>query len=942
MVHKGQVIQVRLLGPVDILIDQEPRQVSGLRRRALLATLALCSGQIVSTSRLISVVWPRKPPASGNTLQSHMSYLRVDLGDRALIRARPPGYVLDLGDDGTDVQTAERLLREGQQAADPVDRVRQLRAALALWRGRPLADVVGLEWLDEQAERLDLLCGKIKRSLVEARIAAGEHATLVPDLEEMTADHPLDEPVHAQLMLALYRADRQADALAAYERLRGSLAEQLGIDPSQKLRDLRTAILRQDRALDAPAPAAAQALATTAEPGSETPVWPGVVPAQLPPAVPAFAGRAAELADLDALVEGAMREGQPQSRPGRPAAMVISAVSGTAGVGKTALAVHWAHRVAAQFPDGQLYANLRGFDPGGAAEPGEAVRGFLDALGVPAARVPEGLPAQAGLYRSLLAGKRLLVVLDNARDAEQVRPLLPGAPGCLAVVTSRDRLAGLVATAGAVPLALDLLSAADARDLLTRRLGAERVAAEPGAVIDIIARCSRLPLALSIAAARAATSPGFPLAAVAAELGEADRALDSFDGADRATDMRAVFSWSCRTLSRDAARMFRLLSLHPGPGITTGAAASLTAVPPGRARTLLAELTRAHLLAEHSPGRYAFHDLLRAYAAEQAQAGDSNDERSAAVHRVLEHYVHTAQGAAAVMEPVASQISLAPPRPGVIADAPATAEDALRWFTAEHTALLAAVQLAAAQGFHVCAWQLAWTLTAFHLRRGLWADQALACHAGLCAARQIGDKTGEAHALLGLAVGLARSGRFDAADPYFQQALQHFEEVGDYARQALIEENRIWLAERQQRPADMLTHSLRALELYRAAGHRVGQATAANDIGWSHALLGSYQQAITYCQRGLAASQELGERNGQASSWDSLGFVQHRLGNHLRSVQCYQRAIDIYRDLGDLFNEADSLCSLGDVHQSQGELDAARRAWSDALRIFGEIGHPDG
>jgi len=481
-----------------------------------------------------------------------------------------------LSNDGTDVREVERLLRQAPQSPEPAEVARGLHRALNLWRGRPLADVTGVAWLEEQAERLDLLWLRVRQALSEARLAAGEHAQLVPELEQIAADHPLDERVHGQLMLALYRSGRQADALAVYHRLRHTLDEELGIDPGQALRDLETAILRQDPALSAPA-----AAATLAAP-------PAPVPAQLPSAVPAFTGRTAELARLDALAgldAGAAGAGLG---PATPATVAICAVSGTAGVGKTALAVHWAHRVAGRFPDAQLYVNLRGFDPAGAAlDPGQALRGFLDAFGVPTARIPADLDAQAGLYRSLLAGKRVLVVLDNARSAEQVRPLLPGAPGCLAIVTSRDQLAGLVATEGARPLALDLLTAADARKLLVRRLGADRAVGEPEAVEAIITACARLPLALTIAAARAATSPGFPLAAIAAELQESGSALDPVDGGDLATDVRAVFSWSYHALSAGAARLFRLLGLHPGPDIPITGAASLAGIPPGQARTVL-------------------------------------------------------------------------------------------------------------------------------------------------------------------------------------------------------------------------------------------------------------------------------------------------------------------------------------------------------------------
>jgi DNA-binding SARP family transcriptional activator/tetratricopeptide (TPR) repeat protein len=920
-------MQVRLLGPVDVVVDGGSRPVHGLRRKAALAALALHCGEIVSTGKLVDAVWGgAAPSAAVATLQSHLSHLRHVMGSKAAIMARPPGYLLDLGRDGTDVLAAERLLEQGRLSADPIAAERDLRAALALWRGQPLADVAGLAWLEEQAGRLDSLWLRIKRALCTARLAAGEHAQLVPDLEQLVADEPLDEQIHAQLMLALYRSGRQADALAVYHRLRHTLGEELGIDPSQRLRDLETAILRQDRALDAPAPAVMPLLASAAP-----------VPAQLPPAVYAFAGRSAELASLDAILPGTA-----QASSAEPATVVISAVSGTAGVGKTALAVHWAHRVSARFPDGQLYVNLRGFDPGGPPlEPAEAVRGFLDAFGVPVALIPEGPPAQAALYRSMLAGKRVLVVLDNARDAEQVRLLLPGSPGCLAIVTSRNHLTGLVATEGAHPLVLDLLTAPDARDLLIRRLGARRVASEPDAVNDIIASCARLPLALTIAAARAATSPAFPLAVIADELRGASGALDPFDGGDLATDLRAVFSLSYRALSTGAARLFRLLGLHPGPDIAILAAASLAAIPPGQARAHLAELTRAHLLTEDSPGRYGFHDLLRAYATEQARTHDNHDTRHAAVHRVLDHYLHTGHRAAMLVRPSLEPITLTRPEPGVIAGELATADEARHWFTTEYAMLLAAVRSAADSGFDAHAWQLAWNLTTFLHQRGLWRDQATAQHIGLAAARRAGDTTGEAHALHGLALGYARSGHFGDSCSYFQRALELFTKTGGHASQANVHSNLAWVAERLSRPVDALSHSLQALGLYRVAGHRAGQAMALNDVGYSHAQLGNYPQALTYCQQALTANQELGEHTGLAATWDSLGYIHHRCGHHQQAITCYERSLCLFRERADRCSEADTLDHLGDVHHTVGDIDAARRAWTRALCILDEIDHPD-
>jgi len=920
-------MQVRLLGPVDAVVRGELRPVHGLRRKAVLAVLALHGG-VVSTGQLTDAVWgDAAPPTAVNSLQTHVSYLRGVLGAKTAILARAPGYVLQLPSDGTDVQVAERLLEQGTKSADPAGAVRQLQSALALWRGRPLADVAELAWLSAQAERLVLLQMRVRQELSQARLAAGEHAGLLPELEQMVADHPLDERVHGQLMLALYRSGRQADALAVYRRLRHTLGEELGIDPSRDLRDLEIAILQQDPSLDVSAPGTA---AVGAAPEA-------TVPAQLPPAVAAFTGRGAELACLDAIAAGAAPAGQAS-----PAAVVISAVSGTAGVGKTALAVHWAHRVAGQFPDGQLYVNLRGFDPGGAAlEPGQALRGFLDAFGVPSTRIPEDLPAQTALFRSLVAGKRVLVVLDNARDAEQVRPLLPGSPGCLAVVTSRSDLAGLVAAEGACPVSLDLLPAAEAGELLARRLGEARVASEPAAVSEIIERCARLPLALAIAAARAAARPGFPLAAIAAGLRGATATLDPFGGTDLATDVRAVFSWSCRLLSGDAAGLFALLGLHPGPDISVHAAASLAAVPPRRAEALLAELAGAHLLAEPSPGRYTAHDLLRAYAAEQAHTLVPDDARAAAGRRIFDHYLHTAYIAARLLKPERDPIDLAEPAPGTMAEELTTSDSALGWFTAEHHVLLACVSASAAAGLDRHAWQLAWTMKTYLFRGGYWHEQVMTERAAADAARRDGDLTGLASALFSLAEACERLNRLDKAEFLYREALETFAAAGDLSGEADTCIGMAELAAQQHRYADALGYARRALDTFRRAGDAIGQALALSSVGWSHALLGEYHQALACCQDALVLMRDLGLREGEASTWNSLGYAHHGLADYQQAATCYQRALGLYRGLGDRYYEAAALTSLGDVHLSAGDSGAARRAWAQALPILEEIDHAD-
>jgi DNA-binding SARP family transcriptional activator/Flp pilus assembly protein TadD len=903
-------MQVRLLGPVDVVVGGIPRPVSGSRRKAVLAALAVEPGEVVSTDRLIHVVWGDAPPATaGNTLQSHISHLRRVLGDRAAILARPPGYVLNIADEATDVQAAERLIRQGTQSTDPRQGEARLTAAVDLWRGRSLADVTDLAWFHDHAQRLDHLLLRATQGLIEVRMALGQHSQLIPEIEGLRRQNPLHEQIHGLLILALYRAGRQADAVAAYQALRHTLDEELGIEPSQALHDLHAAVLRQDPRLDTP-----PALASS-----------GPAPAQLPPAITVFTGRGGELAQLDDLLPGS-----------RPGAVVISAVSGTAGVGKTALAVHWARRVQAAFPDGQLYVNLRGFDSGGfVTTPAQAVRGFLDAFGVPPAQIPSSLEAQTGLYRSLLAGRRVLVVLDNARDAEQVRPLLPSAPGCLALVTSRNRLTSLAAAEGARLLTVDLLAPAQARELLTSRLDPHRVAAEPAAVDAIAAHCAGLPLALAIVAARAAAEPRLPLAALAAEL--TDNRLDSLDGGDPATQVRAVLSWSYRTLSADAARLFRLLGLHPGPDVGLPALAALTGSAVADARRPLAELLRAHLLAEHAPGRYTFHDLLRVYATELVHGQEPEANRRAATHRMLDHYLHTARTADALLTPQPNPIALPPSQPGAGPEALANDGEALSWFTAEHRVLLAAI----AQGVDSHAWQLSATLTTFLDRQAHWRPLADAQGKALAAAVRQGDRAGQANAHRGLGLANDRLGRPESARIHYQLALDLFGELDNHAGQARTHQHLARMCSSQGRYRQARDHAQHSLEHYRAVRDLAGQSAALNHLGWCCTQLGDHHQALTHCRQALTLALAIGDLNGQAHIRDSLGYIHHHLGQHEQAVAAYQQAVDLFHQSGDRHSEATGLTDLGETHHDAGNPVAAHTAWTRALRILDELALPD-
>jgi DNA-binding SARP family transcriptional activator/Tfp pilus assembly protein PilF len=928
-------VLVRLLGPVDVLVDGTIWHVRGLRRKAVLAALALHAGEIVSTKRLIEFVWDNEAPrTAATTLRSHLSDLRRLLDNRIPLLARPPGYLLDIGDGATDVQTARRLIGQAAQSLKASEREALLRKAIALWRDRPLADLSELGSFEPSAHQLRELLLQAHQLLIDTRLDMGQHNELIPELESLSQSYPLHEPIHAKLMLALYRTGRQGDALEIYHRLRRALDHDLGLGPSRQLSDLETAILRQDPGLDLPA-ATVTTAATQAVTSQPIPVA-STTPAQLPPAIATFTGRSKELTHLDSFLAGT---GGAHGGAAPPGAAIIAAISGTAGVGKTTLAVAWAHRTAAHFPDGQLFINLRGFDPSGTPmTSADAISTFLETLGVPAERIPSSLDAQIGLYRSLLAGKRVLLLLDNARSADQVRPLLPSAPGCLTIVTSRNQLTSSAATDGAHLLALDLLSTAEAHELLARRVGADRTAAEPDAVAEIITHCAQLPLALAITAAHAAANPHLPLTALAAQLRNTPVKLDTLDGGDAATDIRVVFTWSYDTLDSAAARLFRMLGLHPGSDISAAAAASLAGQPVQQVHPQLTELVQANLLTEHRPGRYAFHDLLRSFAAGQAHINDSDDDRHAALRRVLDHYLHTANNAARLLYPPSPVYSIdLAPSPSNITLGDFDSEDAAtKWCIAERAAILAAIDYAADNGFDAHTWQLAWCFRPFLHRQGLWCAEHETQHRALTAARRLNHKIAEAKALHALAVAHMRLGRFDSGEHYFLQALSLNESLNDPAAEALTHMGMSDLAGRRGRPTDALEHAKRALDLCRTAGDDLA-GDALNHIGWHYAQLGDYHQALIHCQKALALQEGLGYVAGQADTWDSLGYAHHGLAQYDQAVLCYQHAVELYRSLGDRYNEADTLTSLGMTFNAAGNDDAADKAWKEALKILDQL-----
>jgi DNA-binding SARP family transcriptional activator/tetratricopeptide (TPR) repeat protein len=927
---------IAVLGPVRAWRNAGEVDVRPPRQQAVLAMLALRANRAVSRDELVDGIWGAQPPASAvNGVHTYVSALRRALdpdrsprtGGQVLISIGS-GYRLGLEPDQLDLNVfLERLnrARHPKVSESVSDTVRAYDAALELWHGSPLTGVPGPF---AEAERARL--GELRLAALEERIETAlrlvHHPDLVAEVSALVAEHPLRERLRGLLMTALYRAGRQAEALASYAEARKLLVDELGIEPGPHLQRLHHAILTNQDLEPAP-PQNYSRGPRAVEP---------VVPRQLPPPLRHFAGRDTELKVLTSLLNDAADTG---------GMVLITTIDGSAGVGKTTLAVRWAHRVVDRFPDGQLFVNLRGFDPTGMPVAStDALRAFLDALEVPPRRIPNSLDAQTALYRSLLAGRKMLVVLDNARDAGQVRPLLPGTPGCVAVVTSRNQLTPLVAVEGAHPLLLDLLSVDEAVDLLTRRLGAGRVATEPDAVETIVTHCARLPLALAIVAANATTHPRMSLATLADQLAEVHDSytrLDTLSGGDAASDVRAVFSWSYGALSLAAARLFRLLSLHPGPDISAPATASLCALPLGQTRPLLAELVRAHLLSEHIPGRFTFHDLLRAYAAEQAEISDSPAEHRAAMRRALDHYLHTAYAAALLLNPHHEQISPPAHQPDVTPEHLTDRYTAQAWCEAEQAVLFAIVRQAARNGFDTYACQIPHTLENFFEHHGHWNDYATTQHTTLGAAQRLGDRDGQirAHRSLGYVYTQLRA--YAEAHTHYWQALDLARQLQDRIGEALTHRRFAWTLGEQDHDQEALDHAQHALDLYRAAGHQIGQARALNDVGWFHARLSDHHKALAYCQQALHLQQQLGDRYGEADTWDSLGYIQHHLRNHTQAITSYRRAIDLYHETNDPYSKADTLIRLADTHHTDGDRDAARNAWQQALAILTDIDHPD-
>jgi DNA-binding SARP family transcriptional activator/tetratricopeptide (TPR) repeat protein len=906
-----QSIDFRILGPVEARVGGQAIDLFGPRQQRLLAVLLLHADRVVPMDRIVDLVWDDEPPATARRqVQDLASRLRRTLQAAALpgsaaaviVETAGDGYRLGSRGHRLDLRAFDDAVRDARELAepDPDKAARLLRDALAMWRGPALAGLDGMRWR------------AVAAPIDERRLTAWEQCLalelglerfdeVVDDATELVAQHPFREHLVELLMIALADSGRRAEALAAFSALRARLADELGLDPGP-------GILRRQREVLAGEPLEAVRRNRPRR------------PRQLPHDVDGFTGRAADLRQLDATL------------PAAPTTTRVVVVSGTAGVGKTTLALHWAHRVADRFPDGQLYANLRGYDP---REPAmawdEAVRSFLTALDVAPEQIPADRPAQAALYRSRMAGRRMLIVLDNARDGHHVEPLLPAAPGSLVLITSRDGLPELVAGVGARCVTLDLFSAAEARALLVTRLDPARVGAEPAAVDALVQGSGRLPIALAILAARAAAQPHLPLSALL------DRARSHGDGHLDLLGVRAVFAASYDKLTDAAARLFRLLGIHPGVDITAAAAARLAGLPVRPVHRLLDELTRANLVTQHRPGRYVLHDLLQAYAGELAGEWETAAERRAAIGRLLDHYLHMAHYAAQTMSPGAPALDLPPAE--AAAEPPDGAEQAVRWFTAERPVLLAAVQHAASEGFNVQAWQLAWSMADFLDRAGNWRDLAGVQQIALAAAHAAGDPRAEADSRRNLARAAVRFGRFDEATDHLLTARELYRAAGDDLGYINTFSNFIDVFGRQHRYEEALALAVQTLEMLEVTrGHDYIHLCTLNNVGWLLARLGEYSEAKAYVEQSVAGFHELGHAFGEANACETMGFIHIQQGDHAEAVRWLRHSLAAHRGLSSRRGEAMALSQLGDCHAALGDTDAARAAWESALAVLESLG----
>jgi DNA-binding SARP family transcriptional activator/tetratricopeptide (TPR) repeat protein len=913
-------IDFRVLGPVAVEVDGRPVPL-GPRQRAVLTLLLLRANRTVPTAQLQAVLTRSGRVPTRATIRSHIYHLRGLLqarppqgADSGLLVTAPDGYLLRVQPERLDTVRFERLVEDGRRAlagGDPATAADLLHAALQLWRGPIPEDVAGWPFVQDEIARLAGLHLTAREARIEADLAAGRHAELLPELGLLVAQQPDHEALRCLLSLALYRSHRVDEAAEVcrqgIERL---LARGLHAPTLQRL---QTAILRRDPELD-----------RASEPVRVVPR-----PYQLPPDVASFTDREEELAVLRASVHTATGVTAPSS--------VVLAIDGNPGIGKSALAVRAAHGLAPDFPDGVLYANLRGAEANQPATPTAVLDYYLRALGVPDQDVPADLTVAVGRYRSELAGKRMLIVLDNAASEAQVRPLLPGTAGCAAIVTSRARLA----LQEAIPLTLDLLAEADALDLLNRLDRWGRVDAEPGAAARVVRACGRLPLALQIAGSRLGNRSTWTVAHLAARLSDERRRLGELRVGD--LDVRASFALSYQDLAADDARTFRLLGLLDAPDVAPGVVAALTGATVKDAEATLERLLDNRLLEQTKPGRYGLHDLLRLFAREQAETEEPPRERKAALVRALHWYLALAEQADELLKPASLRRDRHRPEqvPGAgLADRAA----ALAWLGDERANLVAAARQAAAHqdpAVASIAWRLGDALFGFFDLRKNWSDWQAVCEPAVAAARRAGTAIDAARALNRLGIVYREQRRLPEAMAQQQQALALSRQVGDAGVEGSVLNNLgITYQDQKDFTAAIACHRQR-LAIARRLGDRYSEGATLNNIGDVYREQGRFEEAITSLEQSLEIFGELGERRAVGMVLNNLGEVCCAQGRFQDAITYHERGSAISREVSDRYSEAINLVGLGHAVAGGRGRQAALGHWRSALAILASLAAPE-
>ncbi|WP_426367965.1 AfsR/SARP family transcriptional regulator [Streptomyces sp. E-08] len=901
-----------ILGPVEAVAPGSDAPGLAPRHRAVLAYLLLHAGAVISTDRLIDAMWGPLPPDSARAqIQTTIAAIRRMLrasGADGMLATRPAGYVITPEPGQLDLDEFTGLMAKAPAVPDaPGETADQIRTALALWRGEPLADITG-HYVESARARLNGQLLTAVERLAELELAQGRHEDLIDELSVHAAAHPLRERLCGQLMLALHRAGRQTDALHVARTFRATLAEDQGLDPGHAFTKLEQDILRDAPDLRPPLPAPAKRQGINF----------------LPYDVPDFTGREGELDGLTRLWSG-----------DNGGVVTISAIDGMAGVGKTTLAVHVGHRLADRFPDGQLFVDLQAHTAGQAPlDAGTALEVLLGQLGVPAQHIPASVADRAALWRSELSGRRVLAVLDNALGADQVRHLLPGASRTLILITSRRRLTDLD---GAHALSLDVLPAADAVELFTSIVG-ERATAEPLAVLDVLQLCGFLPLAVRIAAARLHHRPRWTVAHLADRLRDQRRRLSELATQERG--VAAAFTLSYQSLTADQQRMFRLLGLQPGRDVSPDAAAALADLPLDDAETLLEDLLDAHVLAQHQLGRYTFHDLLREHALATAAAEEPPTARREALGRLFHHYLHTASTAIDLLYPEGRNRRPRIPTPDTPAAPPRDEAEATAWLDGERANLMAAGQYAAEHDWLPQTSQLAAILHRYLLGHAHQGDALVLHDLALRAGRRSGDRAAEARTLIDLGeVHFWWHGAYEQAAEHYRHALDLASETGDQGAAARALQGLGNVSRRRREYDRAHDHCARSLVLFRELGDRGGEARCLTDLGIVHERRGRHEEAHEYHRQALHAYRDTGSRIGETIVQNNIGLLYQRQGRYDEARRHHHEALELSRRFDFPGDEAESLNALAEAARAMGDLARAETEHDTALTLAREFSY---